>query len=550
MIRRFSRTCQIGPLSQTLTSLPEPHRNRRVKKRRWSASKRTVPVALCSKSASCVRQPRLRSTLLCSMRFGGEQSKRFRAARASVKQQHVQTDDLVRNLLLLYAGAVLLNVIVSSVLYLRDDKPIYRSLVVCWTAMLVSFGAQGALSSGELQMVLGFATAFLVNFAFARLLASTADVELRWWPYSVALTAGVAVSVALHAAGFGFSAIALPVVVPVALPCLVTVGRMLSAKRRLSTAKFVLVVGCVLFSLHNLDFALLRNRPEFAPIGFTVAILVVFMLAIAGAAVALEQVTEHQVRLATELDVARQIQSQILPRDVGFPGIDIAYHVRPANNSVGGDYLDLYRDGQRYWFLLGDVTGHGLGAGLVMLMAQSTMTSLLRARPELSPRELNFLANGALADNLARLGERRHLTAISMLREPGGQFVFSGSHDGLLVYRAASAEVELYQANHFPMGLGFSSELVLDDFREERLEVAAGDVVLLFTDGITEAAPHGDPNVGMFGTESIRRLLLECAHQPLEQLKQAVLHELDRFTHGVYHDDVAMLLIRLAEEAT
>jgi serine phosphatase RsbU (regulator of sigma subunit) len=459
-------------------------------------------------------------------------------------------DDIVRNLLLLYAGAVLLNVVVSSVLYFRDRKPIYRSLVVCWAAMLVSFGAQGVLSAGQLQIVIGFATAFLVNFAFARLLASTANVHLRWQPYSAALIAGVGSSVVLHTAGFGFTATALPVVVPVALPCLVTVVRLLRARSRLSTAKFVLVIGCVLFSLHNLDFALLRNRPEFAAFGFTVAILVVFMLAIAGAAVALEQVTEQQVRLATELDVARRLQSQILPRDVRFPGVDISYHVRPTNNSVGGDYLDLYRDGQRYWFLLGDVTGHGLGAGLVMLMAQSTMTSLLRARPDLTPRELNFLANGALAENLARLGERRHLTAISMLREAGGEFVFSGSHDGLLVYRAASAEVELYQANHFPMGLGFSSEFVLEDFREERLQVAAGDVVLLFTDGITEAAPHGDARVGMFGTEPIRRLLLEYARQPLDQLKQAVLDELDRFTHGVYHDDVAMLLIRLREEAT
>src|SRR5688572_5478837 len=117
----------------------------------------------------------------------------FAAERASVKQQHVAADDFVQNLLLLYAGAVLLNVVVSSVLYFRDRKPIYRSLVVCWTAMLVSFGAQGALASGQLQIVIGFATAFLVNFAFARLLASTADVQLRWQPYTIALTAGVAV---------------------------------------------------------------------------------------------------------------------------------------------------------------------------------------------------------------------------------------------------------------------------------------------------------------------------------------------------------------------
>lgn len=70
-------------------------------------------------------------------------------------------------------------------------------------------------------------------------------------------------------------------------------------------------------------------------------------------------------RRPTELDVARRIQRQILPGDLRFPGVDISYHVRPTNNSVGGDYVDLYCDGQRYWFLLGDVTGHGPRIGTI-----------------------------------------------------------------------------------------------------------------------------------------------------------------------------------------
>ena len=459
-------------------------------------------------------------------------------------------DRFVQNLVLLYAGAVLLNVVVSSVLYYRDRKAIYRSLLISWAAMLVSFVAQAAFAQGDLTIVLGFTSAFLVNFAFARLLASGTGEEPRFVPYALILAGGVATSVGLHVAGSGFTAIALPVVVPVALPCLVTTSKMLLSRTELSTARLVLLVGCVVFSLHNLDFALLRNRPGFAPLGFTIAILVVFMLAIAGAAVALAQVTEDQVRLATELEVARRIQRQILPADPCLPGIDVTCHVRPANESVGGDYLDVYRDGDRAWFLLGDVTGHGLGAGLVMLMAQSTMSSLLHARPELSPRELNFLANRVLTSNLARLGERRHLTVISMLCESGNRLVVSGSHDGLLMYRARSGEVELRQVNHFPIGLGFSDELRLDDFREEQLELAPGDLVFLFTDGVTEAGRKGDPKHGVFGIEPIRRILREYAHQPLEQLKRAILDELDTFTGGMYEDDVALLMIRVAGDAS
>lgn len=457
--------------------------------------------------------------------------------------------ELIQNLLLLYAGAVLLNVALSAALYYRDRKPIYRALLVAWTGMLISLAAQAALAHGNLQIVLGFSTAFLVNFAFAHLLGSTTSTPPRWLPYSLTMAAGIAAAVAIHLSGGGFTATALPVAVAVALPCLVMVGRLIAARPALSTAKFILVAGCVLFSLHNLDFAFLRDKPEMAPLGFTIVTLVVFMLAIAGSAVALEQVTEQQVRLSTELDVARRIQARILPPDQKLLGLDVVCHLRSAE-SVGGDYLDICQEGERAWFLLGDVTGHGVGAGLVMLMAQSTMSSLLHACPDISPRQLNFLANRVLAGNLARMSERRHLTAIAMVREPGSWFRFSGSHDGLLVYRSGSEEVELRETNHFPVGLGFLGELGPDEFHEESLQLAPGDMLFLFTDGVTEAPRDGDPRAGLFGTDPIARLLRQHASEPLEQLKRAVVAEIDAFTGGVYHDDTAFLVIRVGEAAS
>ena len=456
-------------------------------------------------------------------------------------------DAVLRNLLFLYAGIVVLNVLLSAALWIRDRNRLFRALLVAWTWMVVAFITGGALNAGTLAIITGFVPGFAVNLMFARILGSTTGIEVPLAPYLATLGIAYALTVALDVAGAGFTAVTLPTTIAIALPSLVTAARSLRSRRRLSTSAIVLLGGCVLFSLHNIDFAFLRNRPEMATVGFTIAMLVVFALSIAAPAVALEQVTEQQSRLATELDVARRIQARIIPADAPLPTLEMASHVRPAQ-SVGGDYLDVYRDGERCWFLLGDVTGHGLGAGLVMLMAQSTMSSLLRLRPDISPRELNFFANQVLAGNLARLKERRHLTAVTLLRTAGNRFAVSGSHDSLLIYRAASGAVETHDVNHFPVGLGFAPDLAQTDVGEDMLGLDPGDILFMFTDGITEAARGGDPRDGLFGITPLVELLKRHARSPLSQLKLELLDELDRFTGRVYDDDVTFLALRARDE--
>src|SRR4029077_3444126 len=102
--------------------------------------------------------------------------------------------------------------------------------------------------------------------------------------------------------------------------------------------------------------------------------------------------TERQARVDAEVEAARRIQTKLLPTDVHLPGLEVVSHMRPAE-SVGGDYFDVHAAPDGSWFFLGDVTGHGLGAGLVTLMAQSTLTSILETRPDVRPRELNYLSH-------------------------------------------------------------------------------------------------------------------------------------------------------------
>jgi serine phosphatase RsbU (regulator of sigma subunit) len=459
----------------------------------------------------------------------------------------VPTDAVIRNLLLLYSGVLVINVLLSAVLWIRDRNPLFRALLVVWTWTVVSLAFSGVMTGGTLATITGLLPTFAVNLMFARVLGSTASVAVPIKPYLGMLAAGYATTVILALIDQGFTVTTLPTAIAIAMPSLVTAVRVLRSGRRLTTSTLVLLTGCVLFSLHNIDFAFLRDRPSAATVGFTIATLIVFALSVAAPAVALERATEQRARLATELDVARRIQSRIIPNDVPLPGLEMASHVHPVE-SVGGDYLDVYRDGDRCWFLLGDVTGHGLGAGLVMLMAQSTMSALLRLRPDISPRELNFFANRVLAANLARLQERRHLTAVSLLRTRENRFVVSGTHDSLLLYRASSGTVEIREMSHFPVGLGFAPDLSQGDFGEDTLELFPGDTLLMFTDGVTEAARDGDPRAGLFGTEPLVRLLEQHAGNPLSQLKQELLDELDRFTGRAYDDDITFVALRAREE--
>jgi serine phosphatase RsbU (regulator of sigma subunit) len=457
-------------------------------------------------------------------------------------------DRVLQNLLGLYLGLVFINVILSAALWRQSRNALYRALFFVWASTAVSFIAQGLLTRNDLEITIGFATAFAVNLSLAHLVALATGAPLRGRLLVAVLAGAVAVSAVGWRLGASFTLMALPVALAVALPASITAIRVLATRWRwLTVSSRALTVSSLLFSAHNVDFAFLRNKPTFAPLGFTVAILIIFALSVTAPAVALELVTKREARIATEMEAARRIQTRMVPRDTSLPGLELLSHVRPAE-TVGGDYLDLYEIGGDSWILLGDVTGHGLGAGLVMLMAQSTISSILHTRPDIEPRELNWLANGILHSNLRRLQESRHMTVVSLRRTAGNVFTVCGAHDDIYIIRTGG-EVERQSVAHFPMGLGFLEQLPLAAIAQDTFTLQAGDLLFVGTDGVTEAAPAGDPLRGVFGEDALLTLLKAYAGAPLAEIRDALVAKLDAFTGGVYEDDVAFLVVRAKEIA-
>ncbi len=334
----------------------------------------------------------------------------------------MQSDAVLQNLLALYAGLTFLNAVFAAALWRSTRDRTVRTLFLAWTSVMVAFVGQGVLVGGALAVTLGFSLVFLNNLAFAAVLAGIADVRTPWGPLIGTYVVGLALSCAAAVAGLGFTAVALPTALAVAAPCVVVSASVFRRRWSTLTAQGrALTLSCLFFSAHNVDFAFLRMRESFATIGFTVALVVVFALSISAPAALLEQVAGRQARLSAQLDIARALQRRLVPDDARLEGLDFAAHMRPAD-SVGGDYLHLFRTPDADWFFVLDVAGHGFGAGLIALMAHSTVASIIEARPDASPRELNDLREpDPLQEPRAARGETVHdgrLRAPRPRREP------------------------------------------------------------------------------------------------------------------------------------
>ena len=127
------------------------------------------------------------------------------------------------------------------------------------------------------------------------------------------------------------------------------------------------------------------------------------------------------------------------------------------------------------------------------------------------------------------------------------ELVLSGSHDNLYVHRKATGEVEVVTVSQFPFQLGLIDEIPADIVSEIRLRIEPGDTLFVITDGVTEAAKTGDYKQGMFEESRLIEFIKRHAAEPIEAIRAALNEDLEKFTHGVYHDDVTFIIARRQE---
>ena len=258
-----------------------------------------------------------------------------------------------------------------------------------------------------------------------------------------------------------------------------------------------------------------------------------------------EEATRRQVaereRLEKEMEIAARIQTSILPRDVAVAGLEIAAIMRTATE-VGGDYYDVVSVDDGCWLGIGDVAGHGLGTGLVMLMIQSGFGALARKLPDESPRGMLLALNAMLVDNVrTRLGHHDHATLTLLRFRHDGGLAFAGAHEEILIRRAATGRCERL-ATPGPW-VGAKRDIAAGTV-ETQARLQPGDLLVLYTDGIIEAM--GRDGHDRFGTDRLAALVEEHGGAPPATVRDTILAALDAFA-PVLDDDVTLLVARYGD---
>jgi serine phosphatase RsbU (regulator of sigma subunit) len=205
-----------------------------------------------------------------------------------------------------------------------------------------------------------------------------------------------------------------------------------------------------------------------------------------------------RIRVRDELEVARALQADLLPRIVpDLPGYHISHSYRTANE-VGGDYYDfsVLEDG-RLALMVGDASGHGMAAGLLMAIANATLGLAIDLDPS-PPAALRMLNR-----TLCRTGDTRAFMSIfyALLDPAGGDLEFACAGHPFPLLRRRDGVVEELGLGGLPLGV--RQDL---SFSSERVVIEPGDILVLYSDGLPEGvSERGEP----FGYERLRELVAQ-----------------------------------------
>jgi predicted ATPase/serine phosphatase RsbU (regulator of sigma subunit)/tRNA A-37 threonylcarbamoyl transferase component Bud32 len=253
-----------------------------------------------------------------------------------------------------------------------------------------------------------------------------------------------------------------------------------------------------------------------------------------------ERLKVENLRMSAELDVTRRLQEMILPKQQeleSIAGLEIAGFMEPAEE-VGGDYYDVLNHGGKVTIGIGDVTGHGLESGVLMIMAQTAIRTLF-THNETDPVKLLQTVNQTLFDNVERMNSGKNMS-LSLLEYRDKTLRLSGQHEEVIVVRS-SGEVE--RIDTIDLGFPIALEADIADFlASTEIQLSSGDVVVLYTDGITEAF---DMNKDQYGIEPVIEVVVLNREQSAAEIKQAVIDEVRRYMGGQkVFDDITLVVIK------
>jgi sigma-B regulation protein RsbU (phosphoserine phosphatase) len=250
-----------------------------------------------------------------------------------------------------------------------------------------------------------------------------------------------------------------------------------------------------------------------------------------------ELVLLENSRMLRDMELARQIQSSLLPSvPPDLPGTELAGCCVPATH-VGGDYYDYFRreDGV-VDMVIADVSGHSIGAALLMVEARSVLCAQVHSFT--SPGDILVSLNEILYEDLNQAG--LFITLFYVKYDPLTRTLTYSNAGHVLPLISRASETSCWELDSEGLILGVRKTVA---FEEKQLQMRAGDVLLLYTDGIIEARNIAGE---LFGVARLCDILRINRAEPPLTIIDAVLREVTAFTGTtVLEDDVAMIVMKV-----
>ena len=258
----------------------------------------------------------------------------------------------------------------------------------------------------------------------------------------------------------------------------------------------------------------------------------------------LSESVSKSAALGHEMELARKIQTSLLPNSTEnlHEDFEIAAAMIPADQ-VGGDFYDIVFDRQgNLWLAIGDVSGHGVTPGLIMMMAQTVHTTMTNGI-ECDARSAVVMTNRILYKNVKeRLGETHFMTFTALKYLGGGRFQYAGAHLSMVVFRKETATCELIKTRG--IYLNFKKDISRGTKNAEFL-LNQGDILVLYTDGLTEAeTPAGE----MLDIGGFVKIVEKHAHQDPEAMKDMILADVIQWCDDKRADDMTIVVVKHRKE--
>lgn len=270
---------------------------------------------------------------------------------------------------------------------------------------------------------------------------------------------------------------------------------------------------------------------------------------------------QEQTRVKQEMEIAEDMQTSILPFIKESEDYELAAFMQTADE-VGGDYYDFYLEEEPYFCAFGDVSGHGLKSGIIMMMAEVAFNTLVRSK-EMRQKELPSLyqaINDTLYENIqnrlakkskAGLRYNQMYMTFRMLRfdKAGNCEMFGNDHAEPFICRK-NGEIKRIKSKGFLLGI--LEEATLEQ-ESEKFKLERGDLIVFYSDGISEAKNISkeqrkerkkyDHKKVLYGSKRLVNLVKENRDKNVQEIIDIVIESVHKWMK-VQEDDITLLIVK------